>query len=1263
MIHTSIITPENLSDYADVIESQNVIPELINLLINQSVSKTTDCRIPYGNSINQPGMDGIVNCQNGFLQFIPEGISYWEIGTGKNPQDKANSDFNKRTKQLDDEKRSNSSFVFVTPRCAGANGWQEPKQSQWIDKRRDKGWKDIKIIDGVILADWIREFPAIGKWLAIKMGIISNFSSIMTPFEHWDLIYKSSFLPPELFIASRQEAYSAIEDIFSYNINKLFLFSESENDVEDFVAAFLMTIEKDKAKQYANRCLFIKDRDTWQTISQLRESHVLVANTRIGLDTQDQDLQTLAITKGHRIIIPLCGNLFNKTLDDGAKIIKLQSPQAYEIEDVLKKANFSDIRSKELAKIGDRRLSALRRHFIAGGVVPPYCKWSTARELSKACFIGQWDASNPSDIKAIEKFINKSYTEWMGKFRSDALRSDSPLTQINEKWRVVNRSEAWDALGCIITDEDIDRFKDMAIQVLSERDPELDLPKEERYAAAIYGKKLKYSTNLRNGISETLSLIGSRPKTLVNCSTNKAEFTVDYIVKTLLYEANWERWISLEPHLSLLAEASPNEFLEAVELALNDLTNSPFCKIFKEEGSGIEGHNYMSGLLWALEGLAWSCDYLSRVSIILGDLASIDPGGNWSNRPINSLINIFLPWHIQTTASFDQRKAVIKNIIKEQPNIGWSLLISLLPNKYSYTTGCNRPTWRDFIPSNWEGTTTNGEYIEQIIVLSSMAVDLAKNDIEKLIKLTRCLADLPKSAYDSILNNCSSDYILNLSEEERYLLWEELDEIVRKHRKFSDASWALHEEELRKIEDVANIIKPISPEIKFQYLFANKDFELLEEKGDYDKQIKNLSEKRKLAICEILKDKDFSKLMNFTKRTAEPFKVGLTLGEIECDLIENHMLPSFLDSSDSMENKLIEGYFKAKFYKYGIDWVDMIMKKDWNPEYRAKFLALLPFNEKVWGAVFDYLGEDYEAIYWKNTKINPYESKGDLTNAIKKLLHHKRAGAATMCVAHNALHNGCLDENLAICALTDVLNSEDNIKELRHYETVELIKRLQQSKTTNQDSLLTIEWNFLPWLHSLEISPMALEKKLACDPDFFMDIISYIFRSENDNNIKKEHNKYRAKNASNLLYKWNHCPGVREDGNLDVNELNAWINKVIDLAKQRGYKNIVLEQIGKILTFAPQDPSGLWIHKAAANILDRRDGEKIRLGFKVELFNQRGVHTFTWGKEEREIARKNQERAEALEKNGFSRFATAMRQLAEEYLRNAAAEEQRNIYD
>nr|WP_314469140.1 hypothetical protein [uncultured Campylobacter sp.] len=1008
-------------------------------------------------------MDGLVDCETGFFEFVPAGKSYWEIGTGKDPQEKASSDFQKRTEELSDEERANSTFVFATPRSAEANGWDEPKQRAWIKRQQNTGWKRIIIIDGVKLADWLREFPAIGRWIAAKIGILSNLSGVITPLEHWNLtqskfensnLIQSQFnglaLPPELFISSRDKACSALESIFLGKAKKLFIIAESENDVDDFVAAYLMKLEKEKAQKYADRCLFIKDKDTWQAISELRRSHVLVASPRLGLDDEQQNLLALAIEKGHGVIAPFCdapsiGN------DD---VIGLKSPPSYQIKEILTKAQFPDALAEEFAKIGNRRLSALMRYLV-GVAAPSYAKRNTARELAKACLIGRWDERNEADVKIIEKFIGKSYKEWMEKFIVDALRPDSPLTLIEGKWKVISCDEAWDVLGGMISNDDLARFKNMAISALEDRDPALDLLKEERCAASFYGKQLNYSQNIRKGISQTLALMGSRPKALSNCSCNEALNTVNFIVRTLLDGADWERWASIDYYLPLLAEAAPSEFLDAVGSSLVDISNSPFHKLFEQEGSGIEGRNYMCGLLWALEELAWSPNYLSRVAVILADLASIDPGGSWANRPIRSLVNIFLPWHVQTAAKFDKRKAAIKAVIKNQPKIGWSLLIELLPRGCQTTSGNYRPTirsyrpiWRDFIPLDWKDGVFRNEYLEQIAALSELMIDLAKEDVDKFIELIERLSNLPKNAYDFILDYCLSDSIINLPEEKRYLVWEKLDEIVHSHRKFSYTNWALPEEELCKIENIADSLALSSPEIKYRYLFNGVVFELLDGDGDCDTQMERLAKKRNSAIKEILDSGGLMSYINFAKKVASPFDVGRALGEIEYDLIENELLPTFLDSNDEVEKQVLSGYARIKFYKIGINWVDMIMQKDWSLEQRAKFLLLLPFNEEVWETVSKYLGENSEGLYWKNIRVNPYESGSDLNEATEKLLTYGREGAAVISAAHRT-NKAEINEALAVRSLISVLNSESGMQELANYsyvtyDVVELIKRLQK---------------------------------------------------------------------------------------------------------------------------------------------------------------------------------------------------------------------------
>ena len=176
-------------------------------------------------------------------------------------------------------------------------------------------------------------------------------------------------------------------------------------------------------------------------------------------------------------------------------------------------------------------------------------------------------------------------------------------------------------------------------------------------------------------------MLSTQSPALVNCSQYKPGNTAVLAIREIFADADWVLWGSLDRLLPTLAEAAPDEFLTAVEKALNQRP-SPFDELFSQEGDAIFGGHYLAGLLWALETLAWDKELLVRVCVILAELDTHDPGGNWNNRPANSLTSILLPWLPQTTAPFEKRKAALRTLQKEFPAVAWQLLLNLLPEQH-----------------------------------------------------------------------------------------------------------------------------------------------------------------------------------------------------------------------------------------------------------------------------------------------------------------------------------------------------------------------------------------------------------------------------------------------------------------------------------------------------------------------------------------------------------------------------------------------------
>ena len=106
-----------------------------------------------------------------------------------------------------------------------------------------------------------------------------------------------------------------------------------------------------------------------------------------------------------------------------------------------------------------------------------------------------------------------------------------------------------------------------------------------------------------------------------------------------------------------------------------------------------------------------------------------------------------------------------------------------------------------------------------------------------------------------------------------------------------------------------------------------------------------------------------------------------------------------------------------------------------------------------------------------------------------------------------------------------------------------------------------------------------------------------------------------------------------------------------------------MSQIGQALAYAPQDPGGLWIHRSIATALESRDVPEMRRALTTGLFNKRGVHGFSHGIEEKQIAADYRQKAKALSDGGFHRVADVVRGLAETYEKDAERESRRDIFD
>ena len=237
-------------------------------------------------------------------------------------------------------------------------------------------------------------------------------------------------------------------------------------------------------------------------------------------------------------------------------------------------------------------------------------------------------------------------------------------------------------------------------------DPAFDLPSDQRWMAAALDHIPEHSGLLRRGLVKTLVIMAVHGAE-VPSPTSSARDTSERIIRGLLEAANadWRLWGSLSGHLSALAEAAPESFPGRRRGRPAGAGARP-GKLFDPDGDPMSGSHLHTGLLRALEVLAWSPDHLGRVVSVLAKLDLVDPASELrlvegersrvAHRPLSVLKAIFRSWLPATSATLDERLVVLDRLRKSHGLVAWNVMISMLPESHAVGYPTSRPSVREW---------------------------------------------------------------------------------------------------------------------------------------------------------------------------------------------------------------------------------------------------------------------------------------------------------------------------------------------------------------------------------------------------------------------------------------------------------------------------------------------------------------------------------------------------------------------------------------
>jgi hypothetical protein len=376
----------------------------------------------------------------------------------------------------------------------------------------------------------------------------------------------------------------------------------------------------------------------------------------------------------------------------------------------------------------------------------------------------------------------------------------------------------------------------------------------------------------------------------------------------------------------------------------------------------------------------------------------------------------------------------------------------------------------------------------------------------------------------------------------------------------------------------------------------------------------------------------------------------------DCD---EKVLPALLNSDLNSLEKFAAGFVWARFCNQEWKWVDQIDTSKWSSAQIGQFLAYLPFTKDT-GDRAARLLPGSESAYWSKAIVNPFDAGKDVQLAVDRLLEYGRPHPAIKCLERQIDLKEPVNSKQAIRVLKAILESPEEIRSIDVDAITDVLQVLQADPDANSDDLLEIEWGYLPLLDRIRgSSPRTIEQKLADDPEYFCKIIRLIFPPESDTETSSsveeptEQTRAKIRSAYRMLRQWRTPPGYKKDGTFDGGLISAWLQDVKNTCGESGQLESALRRIGHVLVYAPADPDGLWLHRSVATVLNEKDADDMRRGFIAELFNSRGAHKWTAGKEEEELAAKYYDRAEKIEAAGFQRLATSLKELAASYERDA----------
>ena len=531
------------------LSARQLLPVLLRRLVRSTGQELSRVDFPGYDNAEAKGPDG-QTVAGSASPWVPLGTSYWEFGVSKNADKKAAKDYVSRTGSILTSERRNSTFIFVTPRQ-----WSGKKN--WVECKNAAGdWMAVRAYDASDLEQWLEESIPAQMWFAEVLGMeVEGFETLEG---FWDRWRRAS--DPKLSQTLFEPAITArLGDIRKWL---------GEDPEEPFVIA---GDSKEEALAFL-ACLFQNEQliGRWGDLPVIFESAATLRKLLIStapfipiVHTDEVEQELGGVARQHHCIVVRPRNTVG--MDPECIIDRLDHESFLK---ALQTMGVDRERSKQLARESARSPTILRRRLAKLDAVriPSWAKdSSTARILVPMVLIGVWHAESDADQAVVSRVGGRTYEEIEREIGPLLDLNDVPVWSKAEYRGVVSKIDALFAISGKVTPNELRDFLLVAEIVLSEADPALELPEDQRWAADLYGKVREHSAALRASICETLVILSVHGDNLFRDRLGiSVEAKVHRLVRKLLEPLSIKKLLSQDDDLPRYAEAAPEAFMELI---------------------------------------------------------------------------------------------------------------------------------------------------------------------------------------------------------------------------------------------------------------------------------------------------------------------------------------------------------------------------------------------------------------------------------------------------------------------------------------------------------------------------------------------------------------------------------------------------------------------------------------------------------------------------------------------------------------------------